>query len=380
MDDLIECILDQIPTETLIHGTIIDPAMGGGQFLRAIEQRKRAAGLSPAEISDTVYGLEHNVLRKNYAVRKHNLCGTYGCHDIKGLNGMRFDVVIGNPPYGDSDDSGGALWETFVNQAFNELVKPDGYVAMVHPPSFLGKHLQRGNGKTDYTAFNTNQIAQLHVFDDHERKKHFPKAGTKVCWYVARSVPQHTTTTLVGYDNGQTYSSSIDMTAVRILPNVINAITMSIHNKLMSAPLLEFKQKRELHYHTLKKKNQVSDSPTKTHIYKSYFSHKIVRYTDWQYTDYADIKVMVPQTSTVDKSFIDSNCNVSEDLFYVTCRDINEAHDIHNHMSSDLVKYIGKLYRQGRNLGSTLARIIPDPAANIVFTAQEQAFISANAN
>ena len=87
---------------------------------------------------------------------------------------------------------------------------------------------------------------------------------------------------------------------------------------------------------------------------------------------------MVPQTSTIDKSFIDSNCNVSEDLFYVVCKSKKEATALQSYLKSNLVSYIGKMYRPGRNLGSLLgSEIIPTPASVIEWTDEELEYINA---
>lgn len=145
----------------------------------------------------------------------------------------------------------------------------------------------------------------------------------------------------------------------------------------MSVPSISFIQKRELHYHTMKAKETVSDTVDSKFCYKSYFSHKIVRYSSYQFSDYSAIKVMVPQTSTIENCFIDKDCNVSEDLFYVVCNTTKEANDIKKYLTSPLVKYIGKLYRPGRNLGSLLgANIIPDINNTIKWTVEELDYIN----
>lgn len=378
IDSLTNTILDQIPNSALIEGQVLDLSIAGGQLIKEVEKRKLAAGLSKQAVKDTVYGIESNVLRRNYAVNHNKLLGTYLVVDI--LNeelGMKFDVVIGNPPYGDAADSGGALWEKFANLAFNKLVKPGGYVAMIHPPSWIGKHLKPGTGKSDYTVFKDNSILQLHVFDDAERKRHFPNAGTRVCWYLAQAMPANDKTLLVGYDKGSVYKTHIDLNAVNILPITVNDLSMSIHAKLMTAPKLDFIQRRELHYHNMKKKTQVSDTKSSDYLFKSYFSHKKIRYANFTFSDFNDIKVMVPQTSTVDNCFIDEACNVSEDLFYVKCKTWTDAEDIKAWMTSPLVSYIGRAYRQGRNLGLTLSSgIIPQANSNISLTAEELTYIN----
>ena len=103
IEPLVDEILDQLPAEVWTNktSTFLDPAIGGGQFVRAIEARLRAAGHSDENISGRVYGCESSILHINYAVNKYNLAGTYSVGDflLQDYNGMKFDVVVGNPPY-----------------------------------------------------------------------------------------------------------------------------------------------------------------------------------------------------------------------------------------------------------------------------------------
>lgn len=311
---------------------------------------------------------------------KDKIAQSLGCKVIKDFKSvLKFDVVIGNPPYQDSEDSGGALWSKFVNLTFKYIVKKNGQVVMIHPPSFIGKHLAKGKGKSDYTVFANNQIDQLHILDDYNRNRYFPGVGTRICWYIARKSPVAYETKIVGYDKENIYTFAKDFTKLTFLPNLINQVSISIHDKLTSSSSLKFTQKRELHYHTMKKKSSVSDFQSPTYQYKSYFSHKLVRYANFKFSDYDKIKVMVPQTSTVDNCFVDNNCNVSEDLFYVVCDSTETSVKVVQYLQSPLAKYIGKNYRPGRNLGGLLSsHILPDLNHSISWSNEELEYINAN--
>lgn len=289
---------------------------------------------------------------------------------------MKFDVVVGNPPYADSVDSGGTTWARIISKVFSDIVKNNGLVAMIHPPSFIGKHRSKANGKSDYSCFFYNQIEQIHLLDDVEKNKYFPKEGTKICWYIARKHQPNKNTVFIGYDNNNRYQFEGYFPDTQFLPKTINRISMSIHQKLIAATGIQFNQKRELHYHSMKLKKTVSDIATSDFPYKSYFSHKITRYSSWQAKHYSDIKLMVPQTSTINNSFVDKDCNVSEDLYYVVCPSIQAAYDLRSYLLTELVTYIGKNYRPGRNLGSLLmSGLIPTPDTNFDWTQEEIDYI-----
>lgn len=381
---LVNEILDQLPLTVWTDPTVkfLDPAIGGGQFVSEIERRLRDNGHSESNISERVYGYENNTALINLArnlnkLRGISMVGNYTKFKYNELLNMedsklKFDVIVGNPPYQDSTDTGYALWNQIVKVCVEKLLNPNGIIAMVHPPSFIGKQSNKSAGKNDYNYFSNLQIEQLHLFDNVQREKFFPGVGTRVCWYIAKNTEPTTNTTIVGYNNDIVYKFQVNLNNAGMLPTVIDNLSMQIHSKLINSNSLKLNRKRELHYHTMKKKKTVSEVEDNLYPYKSYFSHKIIRYSNFKFSDFDKIKLMIPQTSTVENSFIDVNCNVSEDLFYVICSSLNEATKLQNYMKSDLVKYIGRVYRPGRNLGALLsAGIIPDPGCSINWTNEE---------
>ena len=58
---------------------------------------------------------------------------------------------------------------------------------------------------------------------------------------------------------------------------------------------------------------------------------------------------MVPVTSTIDKAVIDNNCGHGEDMFSLYVADQQTAKNIKSLFNTTLYKFIGKLYKNGRN-------------------------------
>lgn len=135
---LVNEMLDQLPARVWASSTttFLDPSMGGGQFLVEIEKRLRAAGHSDSNISTRIYGCEKNKLRVNYAKNNKKLVAAnlfvsdFLNHE---WGNMKFDVVIGNPPYVDSSVGRVPLYTKFVELSEN-LSK--GVVALVIPSGF----------------------------------------------------------------------------------------------------------------------------------------------------------------------------------------------------------------------------------------------------
>jgi hypothetical protein len=58
---------------------------------------------------------------------------------------------------------------------------------------------------------------------------------------------------------------------------------------------------------------------------------------------------MVPLTSTIDRAVVDNNCGHGEDMLSLYVADQQTASNIKSLFNTQLYKFIGKLYKSGRN-------------------------------
>lgn len=271
---LVNKILDQIPQEILINGIIFDPAIGGGQFVYEVERRKRAAGKTDEDIRNTVFGVEENILRRNYAVNKHSLVGTYTVDNFleKDFKDMKFDVILGNPPYQDGTKDGGQ------NKIYNQiskkslsLLKPNGVMAFITPTSVL-KESKRfslinmpGLKTVDFTANNYFSV------------------GTTICWWmIDKSYNEHDVTV---YNNAETTTqdsrrviydySTVDKDFATLYENLkkaTNVPELRMFKQNNFGPALN-KTKTATHQHSL---NKIEDKQVKLTCWSSrepYYNH-----------------------------------------------------------------------------------------------------------
>lgn len=232
IDPLVQEILDQLPESVWVSSTtkFLDPALGGGQFVLAIEQRLRARGHSDSNIRDRVFGFEESDLHLRYAVNKHKLVGRYAkmsYDDFLNLDdSMKFDVVVGNPPYqrSDNDAKRWTLWEQFVKKSF-ELANT---VAMITPQSI-----------TSPGPFAL--IKEKATVVDVDVSKHF-NVGSTFAYFVAHNQPNLGNAKLIT-NNGE---FEYDIKNVDFLPFVITEETLEQINWLKQRNSRKWKR-GELH-------------------------------------------------------------------------------------------------------------------------------------
>lgn len=238
-DPLVAEMLGRIPTEVWVSSTstFLDPAIGGGQFVRAIEQRLREYGHSDESISQRVFGFEQGQLNIPYAKQlartkyKQALVGTYQVKSYDDIlnwkTDMKFDVVIGNPPFqkvvGDSKISIGTV---IIKRAL-ELVAPGGILSMVSSSTFLGAG-QKGLGY----MFSENEVIEIFL----NLNGYFPGVGIDIGGFILRK--NEPTTSMIAVSNKQdkmildTQQYKYE-THKRYIPRSVTTDTLPILNKIL---------------------------------------------------------------------------------------------------------------------------------------------------
>ena len=183
--ELANIILDQIPESKFQRDdtVFLDPAMGGGQFCYAIEQRLRKYGHSDENISQRVFGFESVIMDIRFAVNKYKLVGHYSL--VKPITyleaetlGMKFDVILGNPPYNSEDTSrddtahrgqGDNLAKKFTLKSL-DLLKDDGDMIFILP-----------YGHRTYSSALAERLRQAGLFKIEDVSEHFKQVSTNPC-------------------------------------------------------------------------------------------------------------------------------------------------------------------------------------------------------
>ena len=199
IQDLVKQMLDQLPGHVWQDPTItfLDPAMAGGQFILEIERRLKAAGHSDENIASRVWGCEQSLIRVKYvqnwhkAISKHLYVRDALTYD---WGDMKFDVIVGNPPYqskvGNEESTNSTdLYSKFIVKCL-DLSKD--YVGMVVPSAWSGAR----DSKLKDLLFDRHQC--MH-FNTHGKKWFDVEMNT--CWFITRINRKGTTIITDAADN-----------------------------------------------------------------------------------------------------------------------------------------------------------------------------------
>lgn len=242
---------------------ILDACCGRGTFLLLVYYKLVENGHKPTDAIKMIYGIDKNKIQVTLAKQLFKLaCGMEPeiyCNDsLTKVWDMKFDVVIGNPPY-DKEGEGRAekLWPKFVEKSF-EFLKDGGYCALVTPTSWTSgsKNIRKGSTGVLHDVFHKWDVKHV----DLDCSKYFPSVSVPIGYFVAQKVPNTGNTTLGGMN--------IDLRNFDILPsNLENFIPMtSILDKVFKAKTFE------VHPFTGAgaKRNTGEDEPTATKTVKTY--------------------------------------------------------------------------------------------------------------
>lgn len=176
-------------------------------------------------------------------INKSRICSKLGVKYITNLESeMKFDVIVGNPPFKNGNETGGksSLWRKIVAKAWT-LIKNEGTLAIIAP--------QFPNSAKDLgRIFTENQTNIVWTKISH----HFPGVGSSFFAWSVTKTPKVTDTFFVN-DN-----IHLDITSTP-LPNDLRSI--SILQKIFAFPKFECKSSPE-YLHT-----SVADGKNDDHLY-----------------------------------------------------------------------------------------------------------------
>jgi hypothetical protein len=197
--------------------------------------------------------------------------------------------------------------------------------------------------------FEQKQVERAVIYDKNDKPF---EEGTSVSYTITKNTKRTVPTPLyyAQYSTGtETHVADINIAKDKIWPGQLTPMHLAIHNRLQTHKKIKFLKSCEFHNQKLKKKQMVSDVQDAVFKYTHHVSAAITRYTNTMFSKHATWKVMVPLTSTIDRAVVDNNCGHGEDMLSLYVADQKTADNIKAVFNTQLYKFIGKLYKSGRN-------------------------------
>lgn len=357
-------MLDQLPDHIWSDPDIrfLDPAFGGGQFLLAIERRLKAAGHSVENIANRVYGCESLPTRVKYVQNwfKSGLTHLYVrdalTHD---WNDMKFDVIVGNPPYQDktgneNSTNSSDLYVKFVELAF-DLSR--NYVAMVIPSAWSGAR----DSKLKSLLFEKNQPVR---FDTHGKKWFDVEMNT--CWFLSEKNRQGST--VVTDNHGHELVLMLNKQSV--IPQDISSLALleQMRSHALGNNLAARWCRGKLHLNDVNSFTKGS-VPFVMAVGQKNAPLEIKMIPKNQETNGQGVhKLVIPNVSSSDAigniKYADPTMVGGHSVVFLTCKSKKESDSLKNYLDTKLIRYLVKSIKISTPNSKNLFELIPEMPSN----------------
>ena len=270
--ELVREMLDKIPLSVWENpdSLFLDPCVGKGTFLIEIINRLvYIYGYSKEDAISRVYGYDVCVKYINY-LKRGGLKNVFHKDFLNEEFNMKFDVVVGNPPYQSTETvrniNGGTnkkLWMSFLNKAIL-LTKEGGYVAMLVPTTWAaGAKNPHTNENIFQDIIKTKKIININMDEGK-----FFNVGIGISSLVFQNIDlKQNTIKLQGRD--------FEISEYSMLPKNVDDITLSIFNKIRNFQKMKFEFVRKSF-----KNDELSNSRTQEYPNPTYVGKNGIKYVN----------------------------------------------------------------------------------------------------
>lgn len=240
-EELVKEMLDKIPTSVWKNptSTFLDPCMGKGTFLIDILRRLTTIyGYSLEDAMSRIYGYDVRVKYINYLKRGGFKNVFHKDFLIEEFN-MKFDVVVGNPPYQSStskSNSANALWVKFGDKV-KDLIKEEGFLAFIHPDSWVNyseNYPNYGKGRMTTRLYRSRVFSvikpQFVWLGDSIRSKYFAHVGVDFSVVIGKKTDKDVNLTFKCDDS----EIKIKKMGSKIVPKTSKKEIIAIFDKLFN--------------------------------------------------------------------------------------------------------------------------------------------------
>lgn len=378
-------IIAHIPDEVLLKPgvRILSVACGHCTETRLIAKRMLALGISKEAVRDSIWLIDKYQQFTNDAVVRYGFKNVVQKDFLTWEPGMKFDVVVGNPPFQDTHRSGNPLWPLFTKKGF-EVVSEDGYVGLITPGRWVlpGHNIKESKIRVwdEYVAKYNPIVVNLgecsRYFSVGSSDDYFSYFVVQKCLNSSQSLT--TVTTPAG-------QFKIRLSAVSWLPYRNCTLTaIEILNKIASKKHDSF----QLVWKYDRSHTSLSEVKLDSHQVPVFVGSKTAMFSDHQSELHTNPKVLFKLgrfISYPNRVFIDTVGNISYNSAYVA--EIDSGEDV-SYLLSDLYIFVALCLFNGSEITAAGYRMLPrlpkrswtdaELYAHFGLTEEEIAYVKAN--
>lgn len=250
---------------------------------------------------------------------------------------MKFDVVIGNPPYQAPKKGDYSFWARFVDSGHKSLNNHDGYMSMIIPAGWMSptNDIRQGQRSVMRDIFAKENTSYINI-DPDLGKTYFPGIGQKFTWFVLEK-GQYISTKI---DFGNSIID-VDLSSMSMLAKDTDSINIGILSKLCANPV-----KWEFTRYIMKESwNEVIFDPLPNHLPRingnSNHLDKIVYSTNkCKYHD--NKKVVLPYNGSDYKFVVDTGSMGCTNAYVMILSDLDLIDSAITYFTHPLLQWLGK--------------------------------------
>ncbi len=291
---------------------------------------------------------------------------------------MKFDVIIGNPPYQSGNGSGdkrcsatNPLWWQITKQSVS-LLKDGGILSFITPTNILSG----GDIFTSY-VFGSDRKVDLRTVD-FSADDHFKGVGTQICRWVA--VNDVTDDNVVNVNDGR---NLLTQDVIKLSDNVmLDNILMTLFSSTVDK--FNFNSKDQYHVNNVERQLKKQGLPvewakdlkeTQDDVYQYPVNmNGKIKFTRVKWKCNGDWKVFYPQLQVPAQITIANDVEASPATLTMKCESKQDAITTQNNLSSPEYRWIVDATRQGGRVTWILSHF-PNAPIEQVLTADQLSYI-----